>query len=230
MTHVHEDLGAFVLGALDSADAERVRAHLAECPECMEAHAEVSGLPHLLDLAVVAGTDEEDPLPPAIEERVLDRFAREHQEPPRRLRRWRPRIALGTGGALAGAAVAVALLLGVLGFRHAPQRAYSQLALKPMAGAPASAGATAGLRSVDGGTRVQLRVWNLPTKPGEVYELLCSNARWTASAGTFRTDAQGNAVVLLTTAAKRGHYDQIRVVRRSVQGTDQVTVLGAKLA
>ena len=39
------------------------------------------------------------------------------------------------------------------------------------------------------------------------------------------------AYVVLTTAAKRGHYDQIRVVRRSVKGGAQpVTVLGARLS
>jgi hypothetical protein len=230
MTHVHEDLGGYVLGGLEAADRARVEAHLAACPECAAAHAELAGIPHLLDLAVVAGAADEEPLPPAIEERVLDRFARERPAPRKRFALWRPRLALGAGGALAGAAVAAALILGAFGFRSVPQRTYENLALKPMVGAPASAGATAGLRSVDGGTRVQLRVWNLPTKPGEVYEVLCSNKKWTASAGTFRTDAQGNAIVILTTAAKRGHYDQIRVVRRSVQGTESVAVLGARLA
>ena len=111
-THVHEDLGAFVLGALTPAEAERIRAHIADCPDCAAAHKELEGLPQLLDLAVVAGAGEEDPLPPAIEERVLDRFARErHVRRPRRF--WRPRIALGTGGALVGAAAAVALLLEI---------------------------------------------------------------------------------------------------------------------
>jgi anti-sigma factor RsiW len=30
MTHVHEDLGAYVLGGLDEAEAARVKAHVAE--------------------------------------------------------------------------------------------------------------------------------------------------------------------------------------------------------
>src|SRR4051812_39260861 len=117
MTHVHEDVGAYVLGALEPAEAERVKAHIAECAECAATHAELSGLPRLLDLAVVTGASEDAPLPPAIEERVLDRFARERPAPRKRLSLWRPRIALGIGGALAGAAVAALLLLVVLGFR-----------------------------------------------------------------------------------------------------------------
>ena len=57
-------------------------------------------------------------------------------------------------------------------------------------------------------------VYNLPGKPGDVYEVLCDAPGWTASAGTFTVDAQGNAYVVLTTAMKKGHYDQIRIVRR----------------
>ena len=34
MTHVHEDIGAFVLGALDEDGERRVREHLATCTEC----------------------------------------------------------------------------------------------------------------------------------------------------------------------------------------------------
>jgi Putative zinc-finger len=227
-THVHEDLGAYVLGGLTPAEAERIRAHIAECPDCAAAHAELAGLPRLLDLAVVAGAGEEDPLPPAIEERLLDRFARERQER-RPRRRWRPRIALGTAGALVGAAAAVALLLGAFGFRAAPSSHYG-LTLRPMGTTPASATALVGLRSVQNGTRVLLRVHDLPTRPGDVYEVLCSNARWTASAGTFRVDAQGNAYVVLTTAAKRGAYDRIVVVRRSPGTAQSVPVMGARLS
>ena len=45
MTHVHEDIGAFVLGALDEDSEKRVREHLATCPECAAAHAELAGHP-----------------------------------------------------------------------------------------------------------------------------------------------------------------------------------------
>jgi hypothetical protein len=229
MTHVHEDLGAYVLGGLEAADKARVEAHLAECAECAAAHADLAGLPHLLDLSVVAGAAEEDPLPPAIEERVLDRWARERPQPERPARRWRPRIALGVSGALAGAAVAAALLIGAFDF-HQTGGNYHNVALKPMGATPVSAQAQAGLRTVDGGTRVLLVVHDLPTRPGDVYEVLCSNSKWTASAGTFRTDAQGNATVVLTTAAKRGQYDSIRVVRRSSPSAQPEPVLGARLA
>ena len=46
-------------------------------------------------------------------------------------------------------------------------------------------------------------------------------------------DPQGNAYVVLTTAMKKGHYDQIRIVRRADLGNGKVEtydLLAAKLA
>jgi hypothetical protein len=232
MTHVHEDIGAYVLGGLDAATEKRVAAHIAECPECAAAHAELAGLPGLLDLAVVTGATDEEPLPPAIEERVLDRFARERVTPPKR--RWRPRIALGGLSALAGAAAAFALLVVGLNYERGggrPQVDYG-LQLKPI-GPAHNASARAGLRSTPEGTRVLMWVTNLPGGPGDVYEVLCDAKGWTASAGTFKVDAQGNGYVVLTTAMKRGSYDRIRVVRRAHLANGRIEtydLLGAKVA
>ncbi len=233
MTHVHEDIGAYVLGGLDPADEKRVAAHIAECEECATAHAELAELPALLDLAVVTGATDEEPVPPAIEERLLDRFARERAAPQKN-RRWRPRIALGTASALAGAAVAVALLVFGLNFERNGGRPESnyRLVLTPI-GPAHNASARAGLRATEGGTRVQMWVTNLPGKPDDVYEVLCDAPGWTASAGTFRVDAQGNAYVVLTTAMRRGQYDRIRIVRRAHLSNGKIEtydLLGAKLA
>ena len=49
---------------------------------------------------------------------------------------------------------------------------------------------------------------------GAVYEVLCDAEEWTATAGTFRTDADGRAYVVLTTALRKGEYNAIRIVRR----------------
>jgi hypothetical protein len=234
MTHVHEDIGAYVLGGLDAADSKRVAAHIAECEECAAAHAELAGLPAMLDLAVVTGATDEEPLPPAIEERLLDRFARENVAPQKK-RRWRPRIALGASGALVGAVAAFALLVFGLNFERnggRPAVDYG-VQLKPIGPAPQNASARAGLRTTPGGTRVLMWVYNLPGKPGDTYEVLCDAPGWTASAGTFTVDAQGNAYVVLTTAMKKGNYDQIRIVHREHLGGGKVEandILAAKLA
>lgn len=54
----HDDLrlalGAYVLGMLPLAEAERVRAHLAECTECQAEHAQLTGLPALLTTVTAA--------------------------------------------------------------------------------------------------------------------------------------------------------------------------------
>jgi putative zinc finger protein len=229
MTHVHEDLGAYVLGSLAEDEAERVRAHLAQCEICAAEHADLAGLPKLLDLAVVAGSTEDDPLPPAIEERLLDRFAAEHPAQ-RRVRRWRPRAFWAGGSALAGAAIAAAILILGFGFETPTQRPPAQyrLALAPASGAPTTASARAALRTVEGGTVVRLWVSNLPADG--IYEVLCESkaADWSASAGTFRVDAKGNAYVILTTAAKRGQYDSIRVVHKA--NGHEYNVLDGKLS
>ena len=232
MTHVHEDIGAFVLGGLDAESEKRVREHLSTCTECSAAHAELAGIPALLDLAVVTGATEEEPLPPAIEERLLDRFAREHAEPRPRRRR-RPRIALGFGSALAGAAVALAVLVLGLNFEKNGGRPASQyqLAFTRVGAAPANASARAGLRTSETGTVVRLWVKNLPA--GDVYEVWCDAPGWSASAGTFRVDPQGNAYVVLTTAVKKGQYDKIRLVRREHLRSGEVRpsdILAAKLS
>jgi hypothetical protein len=233
MTHVHEDIGAYVLGGLDPSDEKRVAAHIAECSQCAAAHAELAGLPGLLDLAVVTGATDEEPLPPAIEERLLDRFARERSAPAPK-KRWRPRIALGAMSALAGAAAAFALLVVGLNFERnggRPDVNYG-VTLKPI-GPAHNASARAGLRSTPQGTRVLMWVYNLPGNPGDVYEVLCDAPGWTASAGTFTVDAQGNGYVVLTTAMKRGHYDRIRIVRRAHLANGRIEtydLLGAKVA
>jgi hypothetical protein len=130
--------------------------------------------------------------------------------------------------------VAVALLVFGLNFERnggRPAVDYG-VQLEPI-GPAHNASARAGLRTTPGGTRVQMWVYNLPGKPGDVYEVLCDAPGWTASAGTFTVDAQGNAYVVLTTAMKRGHYDQIRIVRRADVGsgkTETYDLLGAKLS
>jgi Putative zinc-finger len=234
LTHVHEDIGAYVLKALDADAERRVAAHIAECEACARAHAEIAGLPALLDLAVTTGASDEEPLPPAIEERLLDRFARERAPEPAPRRRWRPRIALALPSALAGAAVAVAILTLGLNFQKNAGRPpiQYQLALKPI-GPAHNASARAGLRTTTEGTIVRLWVKNLPGKPGDVYEVFCDAKGWSASAGTFKVDAQGNGYVILTTAVKRGQYDEIRIVHRAHLADGSVKpydILGATLS
>jgi Putative zinc-finger len=225
-THVHEELGAYVFDALSEHERDAVRAHLERCPECRARHAEIADLPALLDLAAVSGKHDLVPLAPAVEERVLDRFAREVGEAwphrSRRLRRLPRRWLFLGGGALASAAVAALLLVLVVGGGGGKPAGY-QLMLHGTGAVP-KAGARAGLQPIAGGTRVRLSVWDLPGDPAAVYEVRCEAPGWSASAGTFHVDRQGRAYVVLTTAAREGEYEYVRVVRRDRDASGRLRV------
>jgi Putative zinc-finger len=223
--HVRDELGGYVLGALDPGEREAVERHLAHCPACAAEHARLAGLPALL--AHAEGL-EIPAAPPAVAERVLDEIARERGAADgarRRLPRWIPRRSRARtllAGALAGAALgagATALVLSA-GDADAPPRGY-ELVLRGEGGASARAE----LSSAGGGTEVHLWVEGLPPGGDAVYEVVCERPGWSASAGTFRADARGKAYAVLTTAARLGEYERIRVVRRP----DATAVLSGQL-
>src|SRR5204863_5548222 len=81
-------LGGYVLHALDPDEQESVRRHLASCEACAEEHGQLVGIPAILDATGPDGAPAEQP-PAALEETVLDRFAREHP---------RGRVAAAQGG------------------------------------------------------------------------------------------------------------------------------------
>ena len=219
--HVRPELGGYVLGGLQPEEAAAVREHLATCAECAAEHASMTGLPRLLALA--APMAEAGPPAPALEERVLDAIAGERpHRPPRRRGFLRPRVLLPAAAALAVIAVALVIALGG-GEESAPGG--FEVALRPVAGQTAQGRAV--LASGDAGIKMQLWVRGLPRDPGIVYEVHCDAPGWSASAGTFRADSHGRAYVVLNTAARRGEYDAIRVVRRS--RSSETDVLQAKL-
>ena len=99
------------------------------------------------------------------------------------------------------------------------------VALKPGPAAP-QAKARIALYRVKGGTGV--RLWASGLQPGsmKVYEMLCESKHWSASAGTFRADAHGRVYVRLTTAARVGEYDRVRVVTKDRNGTTTDVLTG----
>jgi anti-sigma-K factor RskA len=235
-------LGGYVLHALEPDEAETVRRHLATCPACAAEHGELMGIPAMLDTAGAVETSVEQP-PAALEEAVLDRFAREHpgRAPEARpaaapapapapaaatgrsarhrfrtgLRNLRRPLPAALAGAVAAAAVTAALIALPGGGDHAKGEQYQA----SLAGSPAAPGARASakLRVFASGTHVTLSVRGLHGSPDTVYELWClrdDGAK--VSAGTFRTDASGRADVSLTTAAIPGEYHRLGVERKSL--------------
>jgi len=222
--HVRDDIGAYVMRALDPAEQDAVAAHLAACAECRAEYERLAGLPALLRPAEGI---EIPAAPPAVEERILDRIAQERgAKPPGgglrgRLRgvfrghggaMTRPRAALAAAlaGAALGAGITALALSGGDGDGTTPAGQYN-VALTGGEGATARAE----LVPARGGTEVHLWVKGLPPGAEAVYEVRCERSGWSASAGTFRADARGRAYVVLTTAARIGEYERIRVVRRS---------------
>jgi hypothetical protein len=224
--HVREALGAYVLGALDPAERDAVAAHLAECRACAAEHERLAGLPALL---AHADGLEIPAAPPDVEERVLDRIASERGA---RRRRRRPRIArllpgwargrALAAGALAGAALGAGVTAFVIGDdENVTQPSSYSLVLSGSGGASARAELSPGR----GGTQLHMWVQGLPPGGEAVYEVRCERPGWSASAGTFRADSHGRAYVVLTTAARIGEYERIRVVRRP----DTTDVLSGRL-
>jgi len=232
-------LGGYVLEALEPDEMAAVREHLPNCPACSAEHASLAGLPALLDLATPLDAPDE-PLSPAFEEALLDRFARdreaahESERAPRRRRRlpriaWtRPRVAVASG--LLAAALTFATMTA---FDDDPpsQPAASRnyiVQLKPGAAAPAGSRVSGrvALYRVRGGTGVHLWARGLRSGRKHVYEVLCEKGDWSASAGTFRADANGRVEARLTTAARVGEYDSLRVVYWDERGHPKDVLTG----
>jgi hypothetical protein len=233
---LRHSIGAYVLGALDVDDAAAVRRHLQECPECAAERDGLVPLPGLLSLAGGADAAVTEPLSPAFEERLLDAYARDHADrPPSRISRVRRRLGrrprwVAIGAATAIAAAAAALAIVVVGGDDNVTRKYD-VAFRSI-NSPGAA-AHADLSGGNGGTTLQLWVKGLPRDKNAVYEVLCDAEMWTATAGTFRTDANGKAFVVLTTALRKGEYNGIRIVRRVHQPDGTLVkraVLAAKLS
>jgi anti-sigma-K factor RskA len=208
-------LGGYILGALEPAEMEEMRRHLAACPHCGPEADRLAALPGLLDR--IQPADVPPPaLSPQVEEAVLDRFARERREArrPRRLRlRRRPVVALaGAGAAALVAALAIAWPLG--GDDGDP--AYASVALSPVAEAR-NVAASAVLDSVPAGTRIRLEARGLPT--GAEYEVWCIrvDGRW-VSGGTFWPDRDGVTEAELTAAVRAGNYHKMVVTKRPAKG------------
>ena len=223
-------IGGYVLHALEPDEEDAVRRHIAGCPDCAREHAELAAVPALLDAAHDPEAEPAEP-PAALEEAVLDRFAREQQRPaPRRRSRARRWLARPLPAAGLAALVAVALTLAATsaledsGGEGGP-KVYGAHLRAAAGGAPgqgtdpaptggARPYAYAKLSTTDVGTRVELKASGLAAA-GAVYELWCVYPDGSkVSGGTFRADSSGRARATMTTAARVGDYHRLSVERR----------------
>jgi anti-sigma factor RsiW len=211
-----DDIGAYVLGALEPAEMEAMRRHLGTCAPCAAERQALAGLPGLLDR--VQADEEPAPLSPRLEDEVLDRFVRERageaSRPARRRRFAVPAVA--TAGAL------LVLALTVLLWPGDGERAYAHTEMRGH-----GAWASASVAEVDAGTRVRIEADDL--RRG-MYELWCvrTNGRW-VSGGSFRAHGDGSADAELTAAVRPGEYHTVVITRRSSMGERGSEVMRGEL-
>jgi anti-sigma-K factor RskA len=216
-----DQVGPYVLGALEPEEMDEMRRHLPGCARCAAEVRSLSELPALLDMAHV---DDEVAVPsPGLEDEVLDRFVRERARSAPRRRRWR-RIALP---AVAVAAVVAALLVAVLPGGSNTAYAHAELWSLPAGG---GAEGTADVAEIDAGTQVKLRADHLPVMRGRTYELWCvrTDGRW-IKGGSFTAHTDGTAAAELTAAVKPGEYHVVVITRRSAGEMRGAEVMRGKL-
>ncbi|MFF5172736.1 anti-sigma factor family protein [Micromonospora sp. NPDC000089] len=166
----HDD-GAYVLGALSPADRAAYERHLAGCPACREAVAEIAVLPGLLGRLDPAALDELLPPPPdPTRLPVLLDAARDHRRRERSATRRRYALT-----ALAAAVLAVLLGVGTAGVLRpvAPGGPPGQAAPAPSTGSTGSTIRLAAMRPVAATSRVHAEVGLLGTEWGTEVTMHC---------------------------------------------------------
>ncbi|MGH3657847.1 MAG: zf-HC2 domain-containing protein [Micromonosporaceae bacterium] len=152
---IRQQLGAYVLGGLSSADRGAVDAHLADCAACRNELSSFAVVPALLGRArgAVAEAAAHEP-PPALLPRLLTVVQAEHVTMRRRTRRWR--IATAVAAVVAAVALTVAGVVIVTSQDVAPGT--------PMVAASGShAAGNAALQERTWGTAVVLELHDMPT-------------------------------------------------------------------
>ncbi|OBG22334.1 anti-sigma factor [Mycobacterium sp. 852002-51057_SCH5723018] len=112
---------AYVLGSLSASDRREFESHMATCPQCREAVADLSGVPALLsqlDRAEVAAMDESGRNPSATPEMSPELLPSLLATV--RWRRRRTRVATWVASSAAAAVLGIGVLVGVQGFTSTP--------------------------------------------------------------------------------------------------------------
>ena len=183
----HDDVGAYLLGALEPAEQAAFEQHLAGCPECRDDVEQ-------LRLAVDALPRSVEPFaaPPSLKKSLME-AVREDVEPARRP--WRERLRLPLPDLRPGLAMAAALLLVlgvVLGMQLGGGDGHRVVTGVVDRSRVPDATATLTLPEDEDGP-AQLRVTGMPApRPGQVYEIWLKRGDQVQPGPLFNTDASGN--------------------------------------
>lgn len=209
--HVKEDLGGFVLGALEPAEQDRVRRHLDHCEHCRFEHDRLATVAPALAL-LQPPHEPPTSLPANLEADVIRNLARRRHGS---RSGWRERLARpGRRSVLAGALAGCGATLAILTLGGTFSDDAPPVQTIALTSPESSASASARMRTGAAGTQVHLQGRRLPpTKRGEIYEVWLVRGNGRVSAGTFTVATGGEISVTLTTAARPAGYDQIGVTR-----------------
>lgn len=202
------DLGAYLLGALDPAEAERVRTHLGTCGDCRDEHEQLRGLPETLGTLTpyyLEALEAAEPSPG-----MFDELLRRATDDTRRRRR--RRVVLGSSAAAAVLAVAVAGGLATTGDAPSAPATTTVSAANDRTDVQASARLT----SRSWGTQVALRLSGVA--PGQRCVLVArarDGSRETAASWVAAYD--GTVDISGTTAIPRSELRRLDVVTVSGQ-------------
>ena len=203
-----EDVGAYLLGALEPAEQAAFEGHLAGCPEC---RAEVEQLRAAAD-ALPRSVEPFAP-PPSLKRSLMaavNEDARPHREPllARLFSGIRPQFVLAGAAVLLIVAVLVGTELGGSGDN-------GQRVVTAVVDRSRVPDATATL-TLDNGSG-QLRVTGMPRpRPGQVYEIWLKRGDQVQPGPLFNTDKSGNGAGAIP--ADLGGVDAILVTREHTGG------------
>jgi anti-sigma factor RsiW len=191
----HDDVGAYLLGALEDGERAAFEVHLEQCPICQDELARLRTASDALPRSVEQYT------PPPSLKRELMRRVRAEAEPgtaPRRSLRERfwPQL---SGQRLAWVSAAIVLVVGVgLGVAISQIAGNQNDKNRVVAGVVDRSRVPAGTAALvipkQGGT-AQLRVRDMPPlRPGQVYEIWLKRGNQLEPGPLFAVDSSGNGV------------------------------------
>ncbi len=213
---VRENLGAYVLGGLESEETADIRRHLEACAACRSELRELEDLKHALDAAPRPAEP-----PPHLEEEILSRARAESSTPesPEQRKRAARRVALF---AASFAVLAVLALFAVLLIWREDQAPIATVRLQPI-GAYASGLRSNGYWGVaefyqrgSGNELMKLKLNNLRTPGiGGPYKAWVVSGDKHLSAGTFRAAPSGKTEVWFTVPSVYGDHRTVLITRGS---------------
>jgi anti-sigma factor RsiW len=201
-----ERLGAYVLGALASAERHEVEAHLAACRECREEVARLSSLPPLLGRLSAAEARGGTLLPPSA---LAGRVLAGAEAAAGRLRRQVRRLRVAAAAAAVVALAAVGLV--VTGTDGEPRLDPPIVArVVPVAADAAATEGTAAAFAWEWGTTVELDVSSLPARDTYVVWTLDDAGR-PEQVGTWGPTAAHAARVRSASSIQRDELSRVEV-------------------